>query len=106
MLNCAFKNNKNACHENIDFYNMTHSRSMNKNGRLKFISPDKKIFDCQAIFFLYSEVRTLTLCFIHFRPEVIECLSGEVRQAIVGEKDHKISEECRAQLHVEKMRQV
>ena len=46
------------------------------------------------------------MCFIHFRPDVIECLSGEVRKAIVGEKDHKISEECRAQLDVEKMRQV
>ncbi|CAB3991054.1 Golgi apparatus 1, partial, partial [Paramuricea clavata] len=39
------------------------------------------------------------------KPEVIECLSGEVRKAIFGEKDHKISEECRAQLHVEKIRQ-
>jgi hypothetical protein len=43
------KNNKNVYHENIDFYNMIHMRhrhfgsSMNKNGRLKFISPAKKI---------------------------------------------------------------
>jgi hypothetical protein len=42
-----FKNNKNAYHENIDFYNMTHLRhcpfdsSMRKNGRLKFILPAK-----------------------------------------------------------------
>jgi hypothetical protein len=41
-----FKNNKNAYHENIDFYNMTlrdshFGSSMNENGRLKFISPAK-----------------------------------------------------------------
>jgi hypothetical protein len=42
-----FENNKNAYHENIDFYNMTQMRhrhfasSMNENGRLKFISPAK-----------------------------------------------------------------
>ena len=39
------------------------------------------------------------------KPEVIECLSGEIRKAIVGDADHKISEECREQLHVEKLRQ-
>jgi hypothetical protein len=39
---------KNAYHENIDFYNMTRMKhrhfgsSMNKNGRLKFISLAKK----------------------------------------------------------------
>jgi hypothetical protein len=37
-----FKNNKNACHENIDFYNMTmrhrhFGSSMNKNGRLTLL---------------------------------------------------------------------
>ena len=43
-----FKNNKNAYHANIDFYNMTHIRhchfgsSMNKNRWLKFVSPAKK----------------------------------------------------------------
>ena len=56
-----FKNNKNAYHENIDFNNMTHMRlrhfgsSINKNGRLKFISPVKKISHWQTIFFLYFE---------------------------------------------------
>lgn len=43
---------------------------------------------------------------VRFRPEVIDCLSSAVRKAIVKEDEHKISEECRAQLHVEKLRQV
>jgi hypothetical protein len=51
MLNCAFKNIKSAYHENIDFYNMTHSRSMNKNGSLKFISPAKKCSTGRPYFF-------------------------------------------------------
>jgi hypothetical protein len=61
MFKNKFKNNKNAYHENVDFYNTTHMRhrhfgsSMNKNGGLKFISPAKKILDWLAIFFLYFE---------------------------------------------------
>jgi hypothetical protein len=55
---------------------------------------------------LFTCLIKLEICFIHCRPEVIECLSGEVRKAVVGENDHKISEECRKQLRVEKLRQV
>ena len=40
------------------------------------------------------------------RPDVIECLSTEVRKAIVDDTGHKISDECRSQLQVEKLRQV
>jgi hypothetical protein len=55
---------------------------------------------------LFTCLIKLEICFIHCRPEVIECLSGEVRKAVVGDNDHKISEECRKQLRVEKLRQV
>ena len=36
----------------------------------------------------------------------MECLSTEVRKAIVNDAGHKISDECRSQLQVEKLRQV
>ena len=60
------------------------------------------------LFALWKYLFSLKLCclLMCFRPEVIECLSGEVRQAVVKETDHKISENCRAQLKVEKLRQV
>ncbi|XP_028417927.1 Golgi apparatus protein 1-like [Dendronephthya gigantea] len=39
------------------------------------------------------------------KPDVIACLSGEVRKAVIGDADHKISQECREQLTIEKLRQ-
>ena len=57
---CGFfleRPNKNAYHENIDFYNMTRMRhrhfgsSMNKNGRLKIMLPAKKLFVLLSVIF-------------------------------------------------------
>jgi hypothetical protein len=64
------KNNKNSYHKNIDFYNMTPMRhrhfgsSMNKNGRLKFISPAKNHRLVGHIFSLLRALPNMRMCSI------------------------------------------
>jgi hypothetical protein len=64
-VSSKFKYNKNAYHENIDFYNITHmrhrhfGRSMNKYGKLKFISPPKL---ADHIFSLLRTLNSFSCC--------------------------------------------
>lgn len=51
-------------------------------------------------------VHTLTLTMflsnVYLRHDLIVCLSKAVRDAVIQEKEHSISDRCRKQLRVEK----
>lgn len=56
--------------------------------------------------FFFLSVHTLTLTIflsnVSLRHELIVCLSKGVRDAVIQEKEHSISDRCRKQLRVEK----
>lgn len=43
---------------------------------------------------------------VSFRHDLIVCLSKAVRDAVIHEKEHSISDKCRKQLRVEKEEEV
>ena len=43
---------------------------------------------------------------VSFRHDLIVCLSKAVRDAVIDEKEHSISDKCRKQLRVEKEEEV
>ena len=46
------------------------------------------------------------MLFLHFRADVVRCLSESVRGDTLQDKDHKVSEPCRRQLRFELLQRV
>ena len=55
---------------------------------------------------VHNVVLTMPVSNASFRHDLIVCLSKAIRDAVIQEKEHSISEKCRKQLRVEKEEEV